>query len=92
LVQKEEPSFPDLLTTLRRVSLGEKTSTVLSNHSYINIWLAQISDDFVSNWTVAKAWTVDARYTPRTEAEAWKLYSAITDESHGVLKWIRNDW
>jgi hypothetical protein len=44
--RKEEPSFADLLTTLRRVSLEEKTSTVLSNHSQINIWLTQIADLF----------------------------------------------
>ena len=31
--RKEEPSFADLLTTLRRVSLEEKTSKVLPNHS-----------------------------------------------------------
>ena len=44
--RKEEPSFADLLTTLRRVSLEEKTSTVLSNHSHIKTWLAQITDLF----------------------------------------------
>src|SRR5262249_32913765 len=42
--RKEEPSFADLLTTLRRISLEEKTRIVLSDHSQIKAWLAQITD------------------------------------------------
>jgi hypothetical protein len=42
--RKQEPSFADLLTTLRRVSLDEKTRSVLPNHSHIKTWLAQITD------------------------------------------------
>ena len=42
--RKEEPSFADLLTTLRRISLEEKTGIALSDHSQIKTWLAQITD------------------------------------------------
>jgi hypothetical protein len=42
--RKEEPSFADLLTTLRRVSLEDKTRTVLPNRSRMKAWLAQITD------------------------------------------------
>jgi hypothetical protein len=42
--RREEPSFADLLTTLRRVSLEEKTGTVLLDHSRIKTWIAQITD------------------------------------------------
>jgi hypothetical protein len=44
--RKQEPSFADLLTTLRRVSLDEKTRAVLPNQRGIKIWLAQIAELF----------------------------------------------
>jgi DDE superfamily endonuclease len=42
--KKQEPSFADLLSTLRRVSLEEKTREVLPNHRRIKTWLVQITD------------------------------------------------
>jgi DDE superfamily endonuclease len=42
--RKQEPSFADLLTTLRRISLEEKTREVLPNHRRTKTWLAQIAD------------------------------------------------
>jgi SRSO17 transposase len=42
--RKHEPSFADLLTTLRRRSLEETTRSVLPNHTYIKTWLAQITN------------------------------------------------
>jgi hypothetical protein len=42
--RKQEPSFADLLTTLRRVSLAEKTRDVLPNHNRTKTWIAQITD------------------------------------------------
>src|SRR5262249_54009473 len=40
--RKQEPSFADLLTTLRRVSLEEKSRSVLPNQRHTKTWLAQI--------------------------------------------------
>jgi hypothetical protein len=42
--RKQEPSFADLLTTLRRVSLEEKTRALLPNPRRIKTWLTQIAD------------------------------------------------
>jgi DDE superfamily endonuclease len=42
--RKQEPSFADLLTTLRRVSLEEKSRTVLPNQRHTKAWLAQITE------------------------------------------------
>ena len=42
--RKQEPSFADLLTTLRRVSLEEKTCNVLPDRNHTKTWLAQITD------------------------------------------------
>ena len=41
---KQEPSFADLLTTLRRVSCEEKTQTLLSNRCRLKTWLTQITE------------------------------------------------
>jgi hypothetical protein len=53
---------------------------------------AKQNDRFVENWEIAATWTVDSRYRPTSEAEAVKLYNAIEEEPHGVLKWIQNYW
>jgi SRSO17 transposase len=42
--QKEEPSFGDLLTTLRRVSYEEKTARLLPNGSGLKAWIAQLTE------------------------------------------------
>ena len=42
--RKQEPSFADLLTTLRRVSHEEKTQTVLPQQGAIKTWITQITE------------------------------------------------
>lgn len=42
--QKEEPSFGDLLTTLRRLSYEEKTAGVLAKPSRLKTWIAQLTE------------------------------------------------
>jgi hypothetical protein len=48
--------------------------------------------EFTGNWATAERWTVTSRYEAKTESEARELFSAIADELHGVLQWIRNYW
>ena len=42
--KKEEPSFADMLTTLRRVSYQEKTSQPLPKQSGLKTWIAQVTE------------------------------------------------
>jgi hypothetical protein len=42
--QKEDPSFADLLTTLRRLSYEEKTAGVLGKPSLLKTWIAQLTE------------------------------------------------
>ena len=42
--KKEEPSFADLLTTLRRVSYEEKTPQLLPRQSRLKTWIAQLTE------------------------------------------------
>lgn len=50
------------------------------------------SDGFVDNWQTVVAWTTTSRYEAKSQAEARKLYDAISTEPDGVMKWIRNYW
>ncbi len=42
--KKEEPSFADMLTTLRRVSYEEKTEQLLPKQSDLKTWIAQLTE------------------------------------------------
>ena len=42
--EKEEPSFADMLTTLRRVSYEEKTPQLLPEQSGLKTWIAQLTE------------------------------------------------
>jgi hypothetical protein len=42
--QKEEPSFADMLTTLRRLSYDEKTASLGSKPSRLKTWIAQLTE------------------------------------------------
>jgi hypothetical protein len=44
------------------------------------------------NWATAGKWNETRRYTRTSEADARKLYEAITDPNHGVLSWIKRHW
>jgi hypothetical protein len=44
------------------------------------------------NWEIVKEWDVDIRYQGRSELDARKLYEAVTDNSNGVLPWIKTRW
>jgi hypothetical protein len=42
--RKQEPSFADMLTTLRRVSYDEKTEPLLPERSGLKTWIAQLTE------------------------------------------------
>jgi len=45
-LRKKHPSFADMLTTLRRVSVEEKTTTPLSRHTHLKIMFAHLTELF----------------------------------------------
>jgi len=47
---------------------------------------------FSNNWNTVKDWSEQSRYKKNSNAEAISLITAITDEFHGVLKWIEQHW
>ena len=50
------------------------------------------SKEFSDNWKTAEQWKITSRYEVKTEDEATRLYAAIADEPHGVLRWIMTYW
>jgi hypothetical protein len=44
------------------------------------------------NWLVVKDWNETTRYQTTSHQKAKKLYNAITDNSNGVMPWIRARW
>jgi HEPN domain-containing protein len=53
---------------------------------------AATDPDLAANWQVVKDWSEQSRYQQWTKAQATSLYDAVTDNSHGVLPWIKLRW
>jgi HEPN domain-containing protein len=47
---------------------------------------------FAANWAICSEWSPDARYRDTSSAETTYLLNAISDNTHGVLPWIKNYW
>ena len=43
-------------------------------------------------WTTTKDWTEASRYEETPEAEARRLYEAVSHKTDGVLRWIQSRW
>jgi hypothetical protein len=57
------------------------------------IAVRQADPIFDESWGLVAGWTVESRYLRYTsEDDARKLYAAIADRRHGVLRWIRRYW
>jgi HEPN domain-containing protein len=48
--------------------------------------------DFLFHWAVVRDRKESSRYLRTTKVKAVKLYQAITDKKHGVLRWILSHW
>ncbi|WP_322866384.1 hypothetical protein U5922_009350 [Aquicoccus sp. G2-2] len=47
---------------------------------------------FAANWAICSEWSPEARYKDMSAAEATFLLVAISDNTHGVLPWIKTYW
>jgi hypothetical protein len=48
--------------------------------------------DFYSNWSVAKDWSEEARYSLHDGKKAQDMFRALAHRQHGVMRWIRKHW
>jgi len=47
---------------------------------------------FDTNWSSAKDWKEESRYQTHSKKDAYDLYNAISNNFHGVMKWIKQHW
>jgi hypothetical protein len=47
---------------------------------------------FADRWRVAKDWSEASRYERIVLPEAQRMYLAVSDRRHGVLRWIKQFW
>lgn len=48
--------------------------------------------DLWANWAITKDWSEQKRYHRIPDTEAKALYDAVSDATHGVLRWIKTQW
>ena len=53
---------------------------------------AGINPNLGQNWLIAKDWSESSRYRMSTQLQAEKLFTAINDNTDGVLQWVKNFW
>jgi hypothetical protein len=44
------------------------------------------------HWLIVKDWSESSRYLMSTQVQAERLFHALTDNTDGVLSWLRNFW
>ncbi|UYW33633.1 hypothetical protein [Methylorubrum extorquens] len=52
----------------------------------------QANPNFSANWGIAAQWSPDARYEATDKYSAQLMVMAVSDESDGVLQWIKTHW
>ena len=45
-----------------------------------------------ANWVTVRAWKEDARYQLKNQVEAVELYTAVAEQTNGVMQWIKLRW
>lgn len=71
----------DLVSLLRSADLDGLLQAELAKHP-----------EFQANWYIVKVWSEQSRYQFNSESDAVKLFHAVKDRRHGVLRWLRQYW
>lgn len=69
----------DKLVSLAKLDNVRKTAT-------------QLDPDLETNWSLTLDWSEEKRYHWIEEREADEIFTAISDDAHGVLPWIKTQW
>ena len=91
--QIREHDFPD-----RKLILDSYTHSLeqlLAISGLKSQFEARVSADksFEVNWTTVKDWNEASRYDSTiTDVKARDLFTAVTDQGHGVLTWLKTLW
>lgn len=52
----------------------------------------EVNPNLLTNWTLTQAWTEEKRYHRIDRVEAETLFAAITDDTDGVLAWVKRHY
>ncbi|HEV7486513.1 MAG TPA: HEPN domain-containing protein [Thermoanaerobaculia bacterium] len=53
----------------------------------------EMSDIFATNWVIVRNWSEASRYDASImPAKAARFFVAVTDETDGVLAWLKKQW
>lgn len=90
--QTEEHEFPDVRHA--QDSWNHDLSRLLKTAGLEDYLTRRRTEDkqFETNWLTVKDWTVDSRYEERSEPEAGDLYTAASEDGHGILPWLQEYW
>jgi hypothetical protein len=88
---------PEVIFETRKFSESCWTHNVLELVRLAGLEPARIADiaanpALAANWAVVKDWTEKVRYRRVPQRMAKKLFSAITNNPHGVMRWIMAHW
>jgi hypothetical protein len=90
-------AHPELIYEDRRFSQDAWTHDIESLVVVAGIKTGRDADALANpalslNWQWAKDWSEQTRYLQKTQAEAERLFEAVTHPVDGVMQWIRLRW
>ncbi len=53
---------------------------------------AAANAELYTNWQHVKDWNEQSRYLQKTQAQAERLFEAVTHPANGVMQWIKFRW
>jgi hypothetical protein len=88
---------PEVIFDDRKFSEKCFTHNVLELVKHAGLESVRIADAAANpalgrNWLVVKDWNEQARYQTFSHHKAKRRYSAIADNSNGVMRWIQAHW
>ena len=85
-------TIPDFKTV--RELYSHKFDSLLNVAGLAQVFQAdrQADQTLEVNWAIAKDWDSIKRYEFQTQAEAEDILAAISNQRHGIMKWVRSKW
>ena len=91
--QTRASEFPPRPDEVRRIYSHNFDQLLLAAHLIEALTEATALDSHLNeNWRRAKDWTEESRYEKWPRDESYRLYTAITEQRHGVLAWLTQYW
>ena len=85
-------AFPDREFSKNCYTHAIETLVGLANLDLARKSATDADRDLRENWGIVRDWSEQKRYHRIDKAEAEALYTAIADDTHGVLSWIKTQW